>query len=352
MKSSIASMGNAQGGPSPCCAPRSAKDEFHHQLSAPPPEESPPLAPPPPIALEEELDVMSQPLAAPPPLAPPSVGGEGAGNEPEDLPKSAREEVDESAKERAKEQEAAKKAEEAAAAAKEAEFRAEQERLFKEQEDAEKRRERAKQNADPEHVERMSKQVRDNLKRARADKPTAGANCPKWCALTKVSYRVVGSDMQDLTRVNYAVDKHEFVEADYLLERTDNSEWLKEPYCGYLLPLRHPTNDESLWVLMESKDGRPAVQAPRQVAMGFYPPKDDSILELPMIPENAPPGGKWEEAKFCGPVSLGLLCCPCCWICLMALGKCGPIDTTYYYKDLDGLMYDRAGKVVKPVKGD
>mmetsp|Transcript_158353 Transcript_158353/g.279461 ORF Transcript_158353/g.279461 Transcript_158353/m.279461 type:complete len:209 (+) Transcript_158353:98-724(+) len=162
---------------------------------------------------------------------------------------------------------------------------------------------------------------------------------PQWCALTKVCYRV-GQDMNNLQKVQLAVEKYEIFHGTLVIHEAEEkkTEYLKIESNGYLLPLRHPKTGEPLFLLMVPDEGVDAleIQPPDQVLMGVRPENPD----LPIFPELAPPGGAWRQAKYCGPVTGCMACCPCCWICLLGLGRGGPIDLKDVYDAPDGNTYE------------
>lgn len=189
-------------------------------------------------------------------------------------------------------------------------------------------------------------QLRDRgstpMSASEAMKKAADTEYPLWCALVKVCYRV-GDDLIDAIKVTEAVDKFQIVAAEYgwTLEGGIKMEYLKDPETGFLLPLRHPKTGEAIFLLMEPREGGREVTAPDQVHMGCYPPE-----ECPMIPESAPPGGKWREASYCGPATICLCACGCC-LCVLCLGKGKPIDLKPLYDAPDGNTYSRYGKCQK-----
>lgn len=163
----------------------------------------------------------------------------------------------------------------------------------------------------------------------------------QWCATTKVCYRV-GQDMNNLEKVQMAVEKYEIFEANLVINdmKIPPEEFLKIESNGYLLPLRHPKTGDSLFLIMAPPEGEKLpIEKPKGVLYGWLP----SDEELPMWPGEAPPGGKWRETHFCGPVTLCLGCCPCCWLCLLGLGRGGPVDIATVYDSPDGLVWNKLG---------
>lgn len=167
--------------------------------------------------------------------------------------------------------------------------------------------------------------------------PTQAAEdyVPSWCALTKVCYR--GGTANDPQKLEKAVQKREIFEAAVF-----ETDWLKNPKDekGLMLPLRHPQTRQPLFLMMASRDGSaPPIEPPPQVEMAYYPPDD-----LPVFPDNAPPGGKWAEERFCGPVTVCCACVPCCWLCALALGGGKPLDEQFVYTSPDGRKFNFKGK--------